>query len=64
MVWLVTLTPVEDEVTSTTGAAPVTVIRSDACGLMATSSVTVRFRPTWTLFWVTVLKPERVEVTV
>ena len=56
----VTFTPPAAEVTSTTGAALVTVICSLTCGLIATSRVTVRFRPTWTLLCLTTLKPDSV----
>ena len=62
IVWLVTLVPVADDVTSMTGAALVTVIVSETVGLIATSSVTVRFRPTRMFCCFTVLKPDSVAV--
>ena len=60
----VTFVPVAADVTSTTGAAPVTVICSDTCGLIDTSRVTVRLRPTVMFFCVTVLNPDSVVVSV
>jgi hypothetical protein len=59
----VIVAPLCADVTSTTGAAAVTVMDAWTAALRRTSSVTVLLRATWTFGCLTVLNPDSVAVT-